>query len=121
MSGEAGGTAVGLSLILDGPAVQGQELGLQINRADRPIIGQPMVEIVFAGAVDARQRTIGTTDAAGRLLWTPEEAGLVQLELGGERVGVAVAPAGPVSGAATLGALALGLALVFGFAVRSRR
>ncbi len=114
-------SAGALQVVLDGDPVVGQEAGLSVRRDGRPVVGQPLVETAWAGAVDARQRTLGTTDATGGLRWTPETAGLTQLELGGDRVVFAVAPASLAPGltAGLLSVTLLVAALVLAWRSRS--
>lgn len=88
-----------LQVVLDGPAVQGVESAIAVGRDGRPVAGYPVLEIAAPGALDASQRTVGTTDAAGRLPWTPTEGGLVALEVSGDRAVIAVHPASKVPGA----------------------
>lgn len=108
-----------LEIALEGEAVAGAELALQVTRGGRPVIGQPVLEISSAGAVDRAQRTAGTTDAMGRLLWTPARSGLTLLEVGEDAVVVAVGPASALPGALA-GGLALLLLLGAGLAVLRR-
>lgn len=98
-----------IDLTLQGPAQVGEEVALRLSRAGHPVAGQPVVETRPEGAVDATQRTAGTTDSAGQLNWTPDRAGFTSLELG-ERswtVVVGPSPAARLSGGLILGATLL--------------
>lgn len=96
---------------LDGPARQGEAVGVSVSRDGAPLAGQPLLEIAPAGGVDRARRAAGTTDARGLVAWTPSRSGLVLLEIGGEQRVVAVAPASRAPAAVVLLTLALGLAL----------
>lgn len=97
-----------LVLTPDAAPTVGHELGLIATRGDHAVVGQPVVEISPARAADEVQRTVGTTDGAGALRWTPEVAGTVLLEIDGDRVALGVRPGGGWS-AGLAGALTLGL------------
>lgn len=98
-----------LAVTPDAAPVIGHELGLVVTRGGHAVVGQPVVEISPAHANDEVQRTVGTTDGAGALRWTPEVAGTVLLEIDGDRVVLGVRPASGlmpgVAGALTLGLL----------------
>lgn len=87
-----------LELTLEGEPIEGVEIPTRPTLDGRPRGGVPVLETSHAGAVDAHQRTVGTTDAAGRLLWAPDAPGVAVMEMDGHKVWVGVAPASQAPG-----------------------
>lgn len=90
--------------VLGAPEV-GAAAQLALARQGRPVAGQPVVEIRPGGAVDGAQRTAGTSDPAGQVAWTPDQAGFTTLEVGesSHTAWVAPSPSERLAGGLTLG------------------
>ncbi|MBD3334252.1 MAG: hypothetical protein GF355_01945 [Candidatus Eisenbacteria bacterium] len=71
-----------------GVPVRGEEVRLVVTDGDAPVSGAAIRATYRPNSEVAEEVGLGATDAAGRLTWRPESAGLVTLDVVGQDAAV---------------------------------
>lgn len=76
------GAAPAVELSID-PAypVQGKEAHITVSHDGQPVVGDTVRVTYRPNSEVLREAEVGMTDASGRLIWVPEDAGLAQLSV----------------------------------------
>jgi len=64
------------------PATVGEEATIVVTDDDGPVKGREVTATYYPGSAVKRLEKVGRTDDRGRVAWTPELAGLVELGAG---------------------------------------